>query len=842
MARAKAKVNSEKMTEDQLAGIIKGHLEDGLGSDLGDISTGREEIFDRYMGEMYGNERDGESQVTTRDIFETIEWALPPLLRHFTSGGRPVEFEAEDEQDELAAEQETEAVQQQFWKDNNGFTILYLIFKTTMMNPNGYIKVCRDDGVRTVFETYRGMDLGDVAMINDDDELELIEAEESEDDPGIYTVKIKRELKRGKNLVLVLPEDEVVVDGDWPDLDLDDCPFVCHYPEKTQSELIQMDYDEDELDEVYSAGGEAYNSEETNRRTTSDETYSDDETHKALRKFRYHECQMLVDFDGDGIAERRRVVMIGDKIFENELTDEQPIIAASTILMPHKHVGMSMGEIVLDLQEIRTTVWRQLLTNMYRMNNPRTIALKGANISDIISNRSNGVIRAKSPGDVTIEDTKPIIGQVIPLLQLIDETKDMRTGITKQSTVPDPKTLQASGQESYLSFVEKADQRIDLLARIFAETIVKRMYIKLHALILKHGDTKQMKTNGQWIRVDPTSWRRRESMTIHVGLGVTSKHQKLAAAQIIKADHDMLIDKGAIADPQAGKPGLITLQHVYNGRKLLVESLGELGVDKYYQNPQQIQQKPQPQQPDINMLMIQSNERIEGGKRQNEVMKMRSEAQMKMITGQKEYALQERKFRFEEIEAQYEQRIEAAELKLKNDAANDKLEIEMHKNELEALKAKLDDAQKDEALSVQKFEAQLAADTQIMLKMMDLGQDPGPIVTEMVRAREGIAASQDSVQGTQTQMLESFQSLASQIDQNTAADRQVNAESQDITNQRLAAANEALGRMASVIDELRQPKQIEYDLNGEIVGVKNPNTGQVRPLVRDEEGKPVGLA
>jgi len=510
------------MEDSELAKIIEGHVNDGLGSDRGQISNTRKEVYDRYTGELYGDEKEGQSRVTTRDIQETIEWTLPPLLRHFTAGDPAVSFEPEGEADEQQAEQETHAVQQQFWKDNSGFTVLYLVIKSILMNPNAYVKVSREEGTRVVYERYRNLDLAEIAMVMDEDDLEIMEQEESVDDTtgeARYEIKIKRTLTKGRNLVAVLPEDEVVVDNQWTELDLDECPFVCHYPEMTHSELLGMGMDEDFLEQAYGPT-DGQSSEESNRRNTSDENNNDDESHKALRKYTYYECSMLVDYDEDGIAERRRVVKINKEIWSNEEDDEQSIIAGSTILMPHKHVGISLAELLLDIQEIKTTVWRQLLDNMYRANNPRTIALKGANIADILANRRNGVLRAKTPDDIRMEQVTPVIGQVLPLLGLIDETKEMRSGITKTSTVPSIDMLQNSAEGSYLSMVEKADQRVDLLARLLAETVVKRIFIKLHGLIQRHGDTKEMKLGGQWVRVDPTSWRRRENMTVKVGPGI----------------------------------------------------------------------------------------------------------------------------------------------------------------------------------------------------------------------------------------------------------------------------------------------------------------------------------
>lgn len=350
-----------------------------------------------------------------------------------------------------------------------------------------------------------------------------------------------------------------------------------------------------------------------------------------------------------------------------------------------------------------------------------------------------------------------------------------------------------------MAMVERADQRVDLLARLLGETVVKRIYIKLHALILSHGDTKWMKLPSGWIQVDPASWRTRETMTCRIGLGHMSRPQKLASARIIVADHDKLVEGGAVADLEKGKVGLVTAKHIYNGRKLLLEGLGETDVERYYQNPDKIQKQPQQAPPDTNLLMIQSNERIEQGKRQVDIMKLRAQQQADAIANQVKYALEERKFRFEQMEAVYERRLEELSAQLDQTSAADKAEVERLNLELATVSKELETAQASEKMDVERFKAQLSADTQVLLKQMDLGQEQLPVVENLSAAQEAIAQNQQSV-------------------------------------------NAALANLSSLIAEMRQPKEIAYDDAGEIVGVRNPLTGDVRPLRRGPGGEPLGLA
>ena len=87
-----------------------------------------------------------------------------------------------------------------------------------------------------------------------------------------------------------------------------------------------------------------------------------------MKEYDVEECYLLADVDGDGIAERRKVIKIGREIWQNEEDDYVPLVAMASIIMPHTHTGMGMAEPVMDLQLISSTLMRQQLTNLYHIN------------------------------------------------------------------------------------------------------------------------------------------------------------------------------------------------------------------------------------------------------------------------------------------------------------------------------------------------------------------------------------------------------------------------------------------------------------------------------------------
>ena len=749
------------MDEKTLVKIIDHNVSSGIGGADGEVSTTRQTIFDRYNGELYGNEKEGQSQITTREVFETVEWAMPSIVRVFESGDRVIEFDPVQPGDEQAAEQETDVINHIYQKDNHGFVVTHNIIKSALMNPNSYVKVYYDESEKVTTENYENLNDQEVTVLLQDPELELIGSEVTEYG---YSVEVKRTCKRGKCRVMCIPEEEVIVYNNHSDLNLDDCEFVCHDTEKTHSYLLGLGYSEDDLEDAYSH--DDYSSEENNRRFYSDESDLNDESHKALRKYRYQECYMLLDWDDDGIAERRRVIKVGNKIFENEEMDYMAIASASSILMPHKHTGMSLAQAVIDLQDLKTFFMRQTVNNMARVNNPRTFVNENVNLADALSGRSNGYVRVK--GDPRLaassEPIQPVIGQVLPLLDLIDQQKEGRSGITRNSMGLDADVLAKSTEGAFMGAIEKAEQRVEFIVRVFAETVFKDVFLKLHHLMLTHGVSKYMRVNGQWVMVNPSEWKKRESMTVNVGLGLGNRQQKMAAAQIIIAEQDKLVAQGAMGS-------LVNPQNIYSARRLLVESVGEKNVDKYFMNPMlQPPKPPAPPQPDPNMMLIQSNERIEAGKRQNEMAKLQQEAQIKMAQFQVEQA----KMQFEQAKAQRANQFDQVELAYKKEIDTLKAQIAAEKNDNDAgakamqakiaqLEQQLKDAQHDEKLAMDKYKADLDAETKILLKQMDANKEPeqvaqdnsldvvSAIIAQMNRPKRVIRDENDEIIGVETE-------------------------------------------------------------------------------------------
>ena len=69
-----------KLTNTDLVGIIESHRRDSLGVEDGELSNSRATAMDHYHGRPYGNEMEGRSAVVSRDLSETVDWAMPAII------------------------------------------------------------------------------------------------------------------------------------------------------------------------------------------------------------------------------------------------------------------------------------------------------------------------------------------------------------------------------------------------------------------------------------------------------------------------------------------------------------------------------------------------------------------------------------------------------------------------------------------------------------------------------------------------------------------------------------------------------------------------------------------
>ena len=593
-----------KVTEEELVSRIKTEITDSLG--YGDeISKQRETAMEYYYGLPFGNEVEGRSQFVDSTVADTIEWIKPSLMRVFASGDEMVKFSPHGPEDVLMAEQATDYVNYVFTKDNPGWEILYSWFTDALLSKNGIVKVWWDEYSEEQREEYSGLDDIGIQALLMDEGVEVIEHTAYEDSAGyggeaggvpqmLHDVVIKRTNYDGRIKIENVPPSEFLISREAKHIN--DARFVCHRVKKTLSELREMYPDENLGPEDLSSGeyDDVFPGERESRfgfDNTSGFTFGESEHEEALRSYWLHESFLKTDFNSDGIAELRKVCTVGDKVLQNDEIDSIPFVSITPVKIPHKFFGLSVADLVMDLQLMKSTLTRNLMDNMYNQNFGRYAVIEGqANLDDLLTQRPGGVVRVKAPGAVTRLDTPTLEPYSFEMLKYIDGIRESRAGVTKYSQGRTENALTSHTTATAVNAVMTAAQsRVELIARNFAETGVKDLMRTIYELLLKNQDKQRtIMLRNQWIPVRPDSWKDKYDCTVSVALGNGSKDQQMAHLS------QMLSFAG---QSMQGGLGIVTEQNMYNLGAALVKAMGFQNVSDFLTDPSQAQPKgPSPQE------------------------------------------------------------------------------------------------------------------------------------------------------------------------------------------------------------------------------------------------------
>lgn len=607
---------SEQDLKAHLAKIRKRMIND---SDQ-ELSSIRQKSLNAYLGEKYGNERDNRSQYVTMETLEAIEWALPSLLRTFTAGDKIVAFDPVGPEDEKQAEQETDIVNHYMLNENQGFLTFYEWFKDALMYPNGYAKVYTEMKETSVTEYYKGIDALQLAEVMEDSRVEVLESTQVGE---LFEIKVKVTTDEPILRFEAIPPEQVLIDNDHNRLSLEGCQAVCHKVQRTKSYLLEAGYDPQKLEMATSEEDEEWNDERINRLDSEDEYPDNGEDHEANKMYWLEEWYLYYDYDGDGIAEQRKVDYIGGEIFENIEYDCQPICALSCIPMTHRHSGLSLADIMRPIQELSTFLKRGINDNVAQIVEPRKyiseqgITDDGGTLDQLLDGTSNVVV-TRGSGVIEAEQHQPVIQELMAAHAALEGEKQVRSGIAPNLSL-DPEVLQQSTMGGFTAALQEASQRIELIARIFAETGVKDAMLKAHRQIKEYQDkAKTLRIRGEWVATDPRDWRDRTNVIVNVGLGFNNKEkQVMVLTQLLGIQKEAL---GTLATPE----------NIYNTLEQLIEAAGLKTVDRYFTHPsKQPEQQPQP---DPAMILAQA-----------QIQAMQQDTQLKAMKAQSDISMKQQK-------------------------------------------------------------------------------------------------------------------------------------------------------------------------------------------------------
>ena len=679
----------------------------------GELRSSRETSLREYHREPYGTEREEWSSIVASDVSDTVEWILPALLKTFSSTDKAVSFEPTKAEDVAGADQSTDACNYIFFKQNNGFLVLYTAFKDALIVGNS-ATMWRKETIETVSSVpFKNASEEMLAMLLEEEDAEIQEATPAPvinpqtNQPEMdlmtgmpvqgYSGRLKKTEKKTVIRVESFSPQDLLVERDWTSPLLSDCPYVARMMKVTMTDIAAMGLKCDASD-LRASDTTEYNGDDDIFKSDFDQALDEDDSDDDSMAEGWLRIEfVLADKDGDGIAERLCVYRLKHKILKCEVTSHVPIATFSPILNTHRWDGMSMAEAVSDLQKLHTELLRQTLNNLYLTNNPRTKVLTDANwsplanIDDLLDSRPGGVIRQRDVNAITEQVTPFAAGASMPMLEYVQGMRENRTGVSRTSMGLNPDSLNntATGRAIDQS---AAMQRVELIARIAAETLLKPIFQGILKLLTDGGMEKlAFRLRNEFVEYDPNEWRDSYDMTVNVGLGTGDTQQK--AAQL------MTIYQMQTAAMQFG---LATPKHLYHTASKTIENAGFKDVDNFIQDPSK--QPPQPQQPPIEIQIAQM-------KAQNDAQKFQAESQNDIQKFQAETQMARE---IEQIKAEAKLQETRAQLELQ--ASNDQRDAER-----EMMKAQYTDQMEQQRIELEKWKAEL--DARVKLRVANIGKE-----------------------------------------------------------------------------------------------------------------------
>jgi hypothetical protein len=694
-----------KMTEDALLRYLCAES-DAARAYYSNGDQDRTKALRAYLRKPYGNELPGRAQVVSSDVFDAIEGVLPELIEVFIASDKAVVFDPVSEDDEEGAKQATAACNHVFYKQNNGFKVLYDAGKDGLMYRVGAIKWFWDVRRTPEWTTYRAVDEMQLAVYltaNPGAEVVSQEAYEPEPDevqqaqaqgiviPPRFTVRIKTVKERGTVRLCVIPPDELEVSTRHDSTLLEDCSYVCHKAEKTLSDISQMGYSvtiEDIKGATTDASGDSFRDE-----LLDHDRYSDTTEDESMVRGWLREEYALVDFDGDGIAERRKIVRLGKKVLENVEVSHVPIAAWSPYMMPHRFEGQSLHDLTEDFQRSGTEIWRAQLDNLDLANNQETIVTTdsqgnpNANIDDLLNRRPGGILREKIAGAIRPYNERWQGIEAMPMLEAHERAKQARTGY-----VPVIEGLDADALSKTATQVSKesnrSQKRLKLMARAMAECLVAPTFRGIFKTLSDYCLEKlSFKLHGQYVQMDPQEWRDQYNLTINVGIGTGDQVQQAMMLQNITQAQFALL--------QSPMGHMVKPENLYASLTRQAENAGFKNPGEFYSDPKTVQ--PPPPQPDpkmqLEMLKVQDGQQRFQAEMQMDAHKFKAEAQMRM---QVDASKQEYEARQKQMEIEQQAQLEMVKAQVNERVRLEEMALEKWKAELDA-EVKLAIASKPEA-------------------------------------------------------------------------------------------------------------------------------------------------
>lgn len=734
------------MTEEQLGALVDAQINDAKNYQSSDLVQMRENALKFYEGEVDFGAPKGRSSVVSRDLADTHGLILPGIMRVFLATDNVAIYNPQTVKDEAFAQQATDYVNYVVMRECNGYSHFRSAFHDGLLMGNGILKHWWDETPEYSTEDFCGLSDDAFTMLAMDPDVDIIEHSEYDDPswvppppmpmlpappmggllggvsgpggpiepmpmgtgempepqpPKLHDGRLKRCTSYGRLRVMSLAPEDLVLGRGVVVIDETDerLRFIAHRWLKTRSKLIEEGFDEDIVESLPAYSSAGLETPEALARDKSRLFEGDTPPDKSTDLIEGFECYVRCDFDGDDVAEWRKVNVAGVDskraiLSNDEWGDDLPFSDIVPDPMPHRWRGRSLYDTMYDIQRIKTVVLRQTLDNFYFLQNPRQIAVENGIVNpEVLDDFEIGdTIYEKQPNSIRWEQIPVTADKGLSALQYMDDVIEKRTGGAKNAMALDPETLSDQTATAVNAAQTSSFSKIEEYARNIAEYGgLRRVFSKCLKLICKHQDrARTIRLRDEWVDIDPRAWNANMDVTINVGLGSGSRERDLAMLSQIAAKQEQLILNLGVTNPVVG------IDKLMDTYRLAVEASGIKPSNRFFppvspDTMQQLaQQASQKVDPAIQKAQMQLQADMQKAEHKQQIDQQTAQfnatvAQQKaMFDQQMEHAKAERETALAMANAQRDSQLEAMRLQRESDLSAVQMRTEAAIKQMEA--------------------------------------------------------------------------------------------------------------------------------------------------------------
>lgn len=617
------------LSDEDLLALLRKEEQAAASYQDGTLAALRRQALAYYDRQPYGDEQEGASQVVTSEFADVIESLMPGLMRVFTAADDLVRFTPGAPGQEKWAEEASAYVPHVLMRENDGFRIISGLLKDALMYRLSGVTVDLEevDETRTLPVQGLPQDAIDLVMAAAEQQGATVTLDlepESAEGPlapmsflGVPEAGPPQppaapgEQRLSGTITLTHRRQRVVVENIAPE-DIrfspgarteDKASFLGFIKRATASEMVKLGLTPEEIDDLNADRPPSTEEAQRNEGLVDGEPRSGQDasgTPDSERPLWMVVAYIRADTDGDGRSELERVVYAhggaqgkgsGGRIIERLPWEGPAAIALATpILMPHSLVGRSLFDQTQDLQLIGSVITRGLLDNLYLVNRPRPVISDHVNIDSLIDWTPGSPIRLRAgarPGDnhVAWLQVPNVTDGALTALEHLATVRENRTGVSRYNQGLDADSLNKTlgGLERIMS---ASQQRQDLIARVFAETAVKRLYRLIYRAIKRAATGPLAYWSGSgstFASCDPSQWPSDLDLSVDV-VGIGNREQALGHLTFIGTLQEKLI---ALQGGRTDGP-FVTAGNVANSAQKLAETLGYQTPGFFFQTAEQV--------------------------------------------------------------------------------------------------------------------------------------------------------------------------------------------------------------------------------------------------------------